>query len=115
LFYLIELKDFRLIIHNLLDNAAKYSKDNIKVTVELEKDDKNLVLIVKDQGIGIKKENHDKIFDRFYREDQAHSSKIKGTGIGLAIVKEIIEKYHGKIIVTANLPKGIIFKVELPL
>ncbi len=115
LFYPIELKDFRLIIHNLLDNAAKYSKDNIKVTVELEKDDKNLVLIVKDQGIGIKKENHDKIFDRFYREDQAHSSKIKGTGIGLAIVKEIIEKYHGKIIVTANLPKGIIFKVELPL
>ena len=59
--------------------------------------------------------NYDKIFDRFYREDQAHSSQIKGTGIGLAIVKDIVTKYHGKISVSANTPKGTIFEIKLPL
>ena len=50
-----------------------------------------------------------------YREDQAHSSQIKGTGIGLAIVKDIVTKYHGKISVSANTPKGTIFEIKLPL
>ncbi len=115
LFYPIEVKDFRLIIHNLLDNAAKYSQNNAKIKVELQKDNGYLILRVKDQGIGIREENYDKIFDRFYREDQAHSSQIKGTGIGLAIVKDIVTKYHGKISVSANTPKGTIFEIKLPL
>ena len=114
-FYPIEIKDFRLVIHNLLDNAAKYSQMEGQVIVKLQKDHKYLTLLVKDYGIGIKKENYEKIFDRFYREDQAHSSKIKGTGIGLAIVKEIIEKYHGKIRVIPNMTKETIFEVRLPL
>ncbi len=114
-FYPIEVKDFRLIIHNLLDNAAKYSQNNAKIKIELQKDNGYLTLRVKDQGIGIREKNYDKIFDRFYREDQAHSSQIKGTGIGLAIVKDIVTKYHGKISVSANTPKGTIFEIKLPL
>ena len=114
-FYPIEVKDFRLIIHNLLDNAAKYSQNNAKIKIELQKDNGYLTLRVKDQGVGIKEENYGKIFDRFYREDQAHSSQIKGTGIGLAIVKDIVTKYHGKISVSANTPKGTIFEIKLPL
>lgn len=115
LFYPIEVKDFRITIHNLLDNAAKYSINYPEIEVELNKTSKYLVLKVKDQGIGIQKKNYEKIFDRFYRVDQAHSSKIKGTGIGLAIIKEIIDKYHGKISVTANTPHGTVFEVKLPL
>lgn len=114
-FYPIEVKDFRLIIHNLLDNAAKYSQNNAKIKIELQKDNVYLTLRIKDQGIGIREENYDKIFDRFYREDQAHSSQVKGTGIGLAIVKDIVTKYHGKISVSANTPKGTIFEIKLPL
>ena len=99
----------------MLDNAAKYSQNNAKIKIELQKDNVYLTLRIKDQGIGIREENYDKIFDRFYQEDQAHSSQVKGTGIGLAIVKDIVTKYHGKISVSANTPKGTIFEIKLPL
>lgn len=115
LFYPIESKDFRLIVRNLIDNAAKYSQEDKNIIVKLKKSPDQLNFIVKDHGIGIKKENYNKIFDRFYREDQAHSSKIKGTGIGLAIVKETVVKYHGKITVTSNPSYGTTFRICLPL
>lgn len=106
--------DFRSLAHNLLDNAAKYSPTDSSITVRLAKQDHQVVFTVADQGRGIAVENRQRIFERFYREDASHSSDVPGSGIGLAIVKTIIEKYHGKITVQANTPRGTIFTVCLP-
>ena len=81
-------------MHNLLENAAKYSPTDSTIDVLLTTDDRHIILRVADQGRGIAKENREKVFERFYREDESHSNKIAGSGIGLAIVKMIIEKYH---------------------
>ncbi|MBD5429407.1 HAMP domain-containing sensor histidine kinase [Lactobacillus sp.] len=114
LFYAIKLTDFRHLIHNLLENAAKYSQKGTPIFLSLKSKNKGLVLKVKDEGQGIKKENYNKIFDRFFREDQAHSNKISGTGLGLAIVKKVVDEYHGQIKLSANHPNGMIFTIYLP-
>lgn len=113
LMYSITVTDFQHIIHNLLENAAKYSEKGTPIELSLRAKGKGIILQVKDQGQGIKKENYNKVFDRFFREDQAHSSKIPGTGLGLSIVKSIIDKYHGQIEITANEPHGTIFTIYL--
>ena len=98
----------------MLENAAKYSPTNSTINVQLTADDSQIVLKVTDQGQGIAKENRQKVFERFYREDESHSNKVAGSGIGLSIVKMIIEKYHGKIMIRDNEPVGTIFTVYLP-
>lgn len=112
--YRITKGDFQSLVHNLLENAAKYSPTNSTINVQLTADDSQIVLKVTDQGQGIAKENRQKVFERFYREDESHSNKIAGSGIGLSIVKMIIEKYHGKIMIRDNEPVGTIFTVYLP-
>lgn len=113
LMYSITVTDFQHIIHNLLENAAKYSAKGTPIELSLKAEGKGIILQVRDQGQGIKKENYNKIFDRFFREDQAHSSKIPGTGLGLSIVKGIVDKYHGQIKITSNKPRGTIFTIYL--
>lgn len=113
--FAIQENDFRKIVHNLVENAAKYSPADSAIKVTLAKQNDQLLLEVADHGQGIALQNREKIFDRFYREDQAHSSKIKGSGLGLAIVKAEVDKYHGQIKVTDNLPQGTIFTVVLPI
>ena len=76
--------------------------------------DEKLLFQVADHGIGISRENRDKIFERFYREDKSHSSKVSGSGLGLAIVKAEVDKYRGQITVEDNSPQGTIFSVYLP-
>lgn len=110
----IPATDFYNIAHNLIENAAKYSCENSDIDISLMKQNKQIILKVADHGIGIKPENREKIFDRFYREDNSHSSKIGGSGLGLAIVKAEVNKYHGQITVEDNLPQGTIFSVSLP-
>lgn len=112
--YRITKGDFQSLVHNLLENAAKYSPTNSTINVQLTADDSQIVLKVADQGQGIAKENRQKVFERFYREDESHSNKVAGSGIGLSIVKMIIEKYHGKIMIRDNEPVGTIFTVYLP-
>ncbi|MCD7132006.1 sensor histidine kinase [Limosilactobacillus balticus] len=114
IFYRITKGDFQSLVHNLLENAAKYSPTNSTINVQLTADDSQIVLKVADQGQGIAKENRQKVFERFYREDESHSNKVAGSGIGLSIVKMIIEKYHGKIMISDNKPVGTIFTVYLP-
>ena len=113
--FAIQENDFRNIVHNLVENAAKYSPADSAIKVTLAKQNDQLLLEVADHGQGIALQNRKEIFDRFYREDQAHSSKIKGSGLGLAIVKAEVDKYHGQIKVTDNLPQGTIFTVVLPI
>ena len=112
--YRITKGDFQSLVHNLLENAAKYSPTNSTINVQLTADDSQIVLKVTDQGQGIAKENRQKVFERFYREDESHSNKVAGSGIGLSIVKMIIEKYHGKIMIRDNEPVGTIFTVYFP-
>lgn len=112
--YRITKGDFQSLVHNLLENAAKYSPTDSTIDVQLTTDDRHIILRVADQGQGIAKENRQKVFERFYREDESHSNKVTGSGIGLSIIKMIIEKYHGKITIRDNEPVGTIFTVYLP-
>lgn len=100
---------------NLVSNAIKYSPDNGEITVNLKRDGENTEITVTDQGMGIALEHQKKIFDRFYRvENNIHT--IKGTGLGLHLVKTTIEKYHnGKVFVKSELGKGSTFGIVLPL
>ena len=113
----INIESIDRVIRNLLSNAIKYSPDgkDIFVTAGLSDDKEHFKFIVKDTGIGIAKEHLEKIFDRFYRVENA-THTVKGTGLGLHLVKMTIEKHHaGKITVTSIENEGSTFTVELPL
>ena len=99
---------------NFLSNAIKYSPENGEIKVELKKDNDNVIVTVTDQGCGIAPEHQKKIFDRFYRvENNIHT--VKGTGLGLHLVKQTIEKYHnGKVFVNSALGEGATFGFILP-
>ena len=102
------------IILNLLSNAIKFSKPNSEIKVTLNFED-HLYISVEDNGIGIAKENLDKIFDKFTQLDTSFSRKNEGSGIGLSIVKSFVLLHNGKISVKSELNKGTTFLIELPL
>jgi signal transduction histidine kinase len=99
---------------NLIKNAIDYNKSNGAVDVSLEESKNQVVLKVIDTGIGIPKENLNRIFDRFYKVDQARARESSGTGLGLAIVKEIVNAHKGKIEIISEVGKGTEVKVFLP-
>jgi two-component system phosphate regulon sensor histidine kinase PhoR len=100
---------------NLLDNAIKYSFAGDVVTIETKKDTNSIRIAVIDKGIGIPKEHHDHLFERFYRVDKERSRKLGGTGLGLAIVKHIVHAHHGRVSVDSEPGKGSTFTITLPL
>ena len=104
---------WRMVINNLIENAFKYS-DNQPIEVELAVRDKFKTLQVRDHGVGIHKEDMKNIFKKFYRVQDEETRTTKGTGLGLFIVKQTVEKHNGKIYVSANKPKGSIFTIKLP-
>jgi heavy metal sensor kinase len=104
----------RQLFINLLDNAIKYTPSGGKIDVYFEKDDKNIVIAIKDTGIGIPEDKIGKIFDRFYQVDKSRSEN-KGSGLGLSIAKWIVEAHKGRIEVESIPGKGSIFTVLLPL
>jgi two-component system, OmpR family, phosphate regulon sensor histidine kinase PhoR len=104
----------RLIIANLLSNAIKYSLHNEKVEISLEYLGNDLVIIVKDNGIGINKKNKEEIFDRFKRIDDQISSLNIGQGLGLSIVKSLVELFGGSIQLKSEIDTGAEFKVTIP-
>ena len=99
---------------NLINNAVKYTPKG-KITVSALKEGDGIHFIVKDTGIGIAKENHKKIFDRFYQVDSSYSRKAGGTGLGLALCSEFIGFLGGRIWVKSELGKGSEFHFTLPL
>lgn len=99
---------------NLVDNAIKYTPDNKSVCVEVDYDQNNLVIKVRDNGIGIPKEDINRIFERFYRVDKARSREVGGTGLGLAITKHIVKNLGGTIVVKSELGVGTEFTVKIP-
>lgn len=100
---------------NLLSNAVKYNNDGGSVWVKVEKEDRDMILTVRDNGVGIPAESRERIFERFYRVDKGRSRKQGGTGLGLSIVKHVVSYYNGAVTVDSELGKGSTFVVRLPI
>ena len=103
------------VMHNLLDNACKYSGESRTIKVATEVKSRNVMINVTDYGVGIRKEDKDKIFDRFYRAGDELTQTVRGSGIGLTIVKQIVEAHHGEIVIESSPDKGSTFSVILPI
>lgn len=102
------------ILTNLIDNALNYSNQSGQVIVELCKVPEGVYLNVIDQGIGIPKDQQERIFERFYRVDKGRSRNSGGTGLGLSIVRHLVRLFDGRIQVESQLGEGSTFKVFLP-
>jgi K+-sensing histidine kinase KdpD len=102
----------RMVANNLIENAFKYS-NNQPIEVNLYMQGTKKVLEVKDIGVGIAKEDYKKIYKKFFRVQDEETRTTKGTGLGLFIVKQAIERHRGKVAVMANKPRGSVFIVEL--
>lgn len=102
-------------IYNLLDNAVKYSESDSKVTIEISRDDGWVDICIQDQGIGIPSRDLERIFERFYRVDQARSRSTGGTGLGLSIVRHVVNNHKGNIFVESREGLGSTFRLHLPL
>lgn len=105
---------FRRAINNLLTNAIKHTPEHGHVLLVASEDTENIIISVKDSGIGISQEHLPKLFDRFYRVDYARSKQAGGHGLGLAIVKSIMDLHHGKVTVTSTPEQGSIFTLLFP-
>lgn len=105
---------FELALMNLLENAVKYSPSPAIVQVRVEKRDETVGITVSDQGIGIPTREIEHVFDRFYTVNKAHSRKLGGAGLGLSIVRTIIEKHDGKLEVSSAVGEGTHIKIILP-
>jgi two-component system NtrC family sensor kinase len=104
----------RQVIHNLIDNAIKYTPAGGEVVVEVSREQEQIVIRVRDTGIGIAPADQPYIFDKFYRSEAVVDSHI-GTGLGLAIVKSVVERHQGRIWVESRTGNGATFTVVLPL
>jgi two-component system phosphate regulon sensor histidine kinase PhoR len=104
-----------LLTNNLVDNALKYTPAGGDVQLRLHAADGLAVLDVRDTGIGIAPEHHDRIFERFYRVDKARSRELGGTGLGLSIVKHVCRGHGGSVVVESAPARGSTFRVSLPL
>jgi len=102
------------IIYNLIDNALKYSIDAPQIKVITESTNVGISIAVKDNGIGIKKEDQKKIFETFYRVPTGNIHNVKGFGLGLSYVKAVVEKHGGHVEVQSELGEGSTFIVYLP-
>lgn len=94
------------IIYNLCENAIKYNRENGSVHISVKENENNIVLKVKDTGIGIPQEHQERVFERFYRVDKSHSKEIGGTGLGLSIVKHGVMYHGGEISMESEPGKG---------
>jgi signal transduction histidine kinase len=111
----IDTQKMKLAIQNLIENAIKYSKAGSTVDVALVNKKKEVVLSIKDTGIGMSPETQEKIFVKFYRGKEATSLEPTGSGLGLYIVRNIIDKHHGHIDFVSKLGQGSTFNIHLPV
>jgi two-component system phosphate regulon sensor histidine kinase PhoR len=102
-------------IANILDNAIKYSDANKFIRITTDTTEKILFLEIEDHGIGITQEHHKKIFENFYRVSSGLVHNVKGSGLGLALVKHIVESHNGKVLLTSAVGKGSTFRLEFPV
>ncbi len=103
------------VIINIISNSVKYTPDGGRISIYVGYVHNDAYIKIKDSGIGIPKEDIDKIFERFYRVDKARSRKLGGTGLGLSIAKEIIEQNNGNIDIKSTLGKGTEVVIRIPV
>ena len=105
-FVLADKEKINQVLVNLISNSIKYGKEGGSIIIKIEKKEKNSLIHVVDDGIGISSENILRVFERFYRVDKGRSRSQGGTGLGLAIVKHIIEAHEQKINISSQVNKG---------
>jgi two-component system, OmpR family, phosphate regulon sensor histidine kinase PhoR len=106
---------FTNLINNLLDNAVKYSKDNLAIKLTTENSGNHLKIKIEDNGIGMNKETVNRIFEKFYRAHTGNVHNVKGFGLGLSYVKTMVEAHHGIIKADSVLGRGSTFVIMVPL
>jgi signal transduction histidine kinase len=104
-----------LMVMNLLNNAVKYSKEQPIISIRAYRDHSSVVFSIEDRGIGIPREDIDHIFKRFYTVDKARSRRLGGAGLGLALVKTIVDQHSGHIDVVSEENKGTTFTIRFPM
>ena len=111
---LIDKEKFAQVIINILANAIKYNNGNNEIYISSFKKDDNIVISIKDYGVGIAKSEQKNIFERFYRVDKSRGANEKGMGVGLTIAKSIVNAHGGEIKVYSEINKGSEFIITLP-
>ena len=101
-------------VYNICDNAIKYNRNDGSVSVFLTQTAQEIQIVVKDTGVGIPKEDQDRVFERFYRVDKSHSKKIGGTGLGLSIVKHAVGALKGSVILRSEEGNGTEICMKFP-
>ena len=111
----IDVNKIERVILNLISNAVKFSNPGDEITVTVVDKDEMIEIFVQDTGIGIEEKHLNFIFDRFYQADRTYTRYAEGSGIGLCLVKTIVEMHGGEISVQSEVGKGSIFKICLPV
>ncbi len=111
----IDREKIRLVLQNLLENAVKYTPENGKITLEIKKNKKNLVIRIKDNGVGIPKKDQEKLFSKFFRAENVIKMQTDGNGLGLFIAKNVVKKHGGDIECNSEEGRGTEFIIHLPL
>ncbi len=107
-------EEIRRVFTNLLSNAIKYNKEGGSIHITAKRTGEHAKFTVKDTGIGMKEEEKAHLFEEFYRAKNLHTRKISGTGLGMTILKKILDNYHGRVLVESKYGKGSTFTVLLP-
>ena len=110
----VDPEDFEIIFNNLISNAVKYNKENGRVDVTIKMEEKNVRIIVADTGIGITEDDIPKLFREFVRLKNDKTKNISGSGLGLSIIKRVIELYDGSIKIKSKLNEGSSFIIKIP-
>ena len=106
--------EIQRLMTNLISNAIKYNKENGSILISLGSSQNYTIISVKDGGIGLKPNEKERLFSEFFRAKNEFTKNIHGTGLGLSLVKKIIDSYSGKIEVESEYGNGTTFKVFLP-
>lgn len=106
---------FSNVIFNLIDNANKYSKEAPKIYISTEKNDNQLIIKIADEGIGMSRDQQKKIFEQFYRIPTGNLHDVKGFGLGLSYVNDMVKRMNGSINVSSEKDKGAVFEIKFPL
>ncbi len=103
------------VFNNLIDNAIKYCSNIPNIRIRTYTDNSSIIVEVVDNGIGIRPENHKKVFQKFYRVPTGNVHDVKGFGLGLSYAKTIVEAHGGQISLRSDVAQGCTFKITLPL